>query len=229
MLVVPRVRFDNIDSSSVEFLFLSKENELFLAEELAKMLNAYNQNERVSVLCKKIAKNTDAVIKQRLYSAAPKSLAYKWETKQADVLTLLSNHNKAFLLEIYKNIITNPSSWDENFYSHADWNYSESSWVEGWKPEDLFLSSKKNRENGYWKDFEAGVPVNFGSNDQVFDNRINMRYKSSAYSQKYNGIIPTWQGKRSRPYENTAEGFQNLGHEDRRVQGNRGYDMSSFY
>lgn len=229
MLVVPRVRIDNWDSNSVEFLFLGKENELFLAEELEKMLNAYNQNEKIAVLCKKIAKNTDAVIKQRIYNFAPKSLGYKWETKKSNVLTLLSNHNKSFLLEIYKNIITNPSSWDKNFYAHEDWNYSESSWIEGWKPEDLFLSSKKNRANGYWKDFEVGTPVNFGSNDQVFDNRVNMRYKSSAYSQKYNGMIPSWQGKRSRPYENTAEGFQNLGNEDRRVQRNKGYDMSSFY
>lgn len=163
-------------------------------------------------------------------------IPYKEDIIVSNPIQQLHILNKSFLLKTSKNIVQNPEMLVPRFNainpetgadeSNIEWDYTSESYADGvWKPEHLFTNSNRNRDNPYWIPLEVNYYANSDSTGP------GHRYYSKQYSttQRTRSQFPRWQSSvDDRPQEREAnESLREGGISDRRVQRNRGYNMTA--
>ena len=168
----------------------------------------------------------------------------------SNTIQQLHSLNREFMMKSARNIIMSPemivagfNSWNlETGENEADieYDYNYESWGHGvWKPEDLFMNSKRNKRNPQWSPLQVSVysdPDSKGAGHRYYtstgptkyaDNKIPQKQNLYAATQRTRSQFPRWQ----RPSENenyerrVGESLREGGMSDRRVQRNHGYNM----
>jgi hypothetical protein len=144
--------------------------------------------------------------------------------------------NRDFLLKSSRNIIQCPEMIMPRFFainpetgadeSKVEYDYTSESYADGtWHPEHLFTNSQRNHANPYW------IPVETSFYTDPDEKGPGHRYYSKQYAatQRTRSQFPRWQySAEDTPLETDIdEALREGGHSDRRVQRNRGYNMSS--
>lgn len=151
--------------------------------------------------------------------------------------------NKSFLIKTSKNIILSPEMLIHRFNAinpetgvyegNVQYDYTSESYADGvWRPEMLFTNSQRNRETPYWSETEVSYYSDAdGPNGFAGKQRLGHRYYSPEYSatQHTRSQFPRWQysGDYRRQDRGDSGSLREGGDSDRRVQGNRGYNMSN--
>lgn len=163
-------------------------------------------------------------------------LPYPEDVVVINPIQQLHHVNRDFLLKTSKNIIQCPTMLVPRFFSinpetgedesKIEYDYTSESYSDGvWKPEDLFLNSNRNRGNPYWEPVEVNYYANPDSKGP------GHRYNSKQYSatKRTRSQFPRWQySVEDKPIERrSGESLREGGNSDRRVQRNRGYNMSN--
>ncbi|MEM3062011.1 MAG: hypothetical protein QW303_00505 [Nitrososphaerota archaeon] len=138
--------------------------------------------------------------------------------------------NKRFIYETAISIIASPFLLDspgcKNFEnSKAEWDYDESSWIDGWHPEHLFTNSSRNRKAGYWFPWSGLPGTYFDSNPEA--QGLGHRYNRKVYHENEFNQFPRWQDLRRQVERDINESLREGGISDRRVLRPSGYNMSS--
>jgi hypothetical protein len=230
-------------------LFLSPENQSYLAGVLYRLItnpeyvhwqleqahDSFPVDQAARLSAAFASKKTfleDSI--EELIEMAP--LPYKEDIVVVNPIQQLHVFNKDFLVKTARNIIQSPEMLIPRYYatnpetgadeSGVEYDYNSESYADGtWHPEHLFTNSQRNRDHPYWEPIEVNV---YSDNDST---GVGHRYYSKQYSQtqRTRSQFPRWQYSVSdAPYERCIdETLSEGGISDRRVQRNRGYNMSS--
>jgi len=163
-------------------------------------------------------------------------IPYKEDIVVSNPVQQLHLLNKDFLLKTSKNIIQNPEMLVPRFTainpetgadeSNIEYDYTCESYADGvWRPESLFMNSKRNRDSPAWIPLET----NYYSNDDSSGPGHRYYSKQYATTQRTKSQFPRWQySVDDTPLEREVnESLREGGISDRRVQRNRGYNMSA--
>jgi hypothetical protein len=253
VLVIPRKLRENIDKNGnivatsvyngwvLKKLFFLPENIAYLRDELAQVLiNKKYVEDKLLPDSKYSADFIISKFKENLYkifytinTAVENYPIPKFEDLQYDMPILqLSELNKNFINTVSLTYINNPSTLVPDFdridpdtlvEKFGQYDYDSSSWVNGWKPEDLFLNNAENRKSPYWTPYS--VNLDGSGNDKTGVNNI---YDRPIYGNR--GRFPYWQvTPQHRHYDrdNQDMTYNYGGIADNAVQTTRGYDMTS--
>lgn len=228
-------------------LFRTEENKLYLIRELYSLLTNFkyvfdNLPESIFNNVKYTRKILNVTISKKYFIDNMMNrlleiykLPYNEEIPMQNPVLQLSSVNLNFLVETSKNIIGNISNLDplsnrvneNNTIELGEYDYDPSSYSDGvWRPEDLFINCKRNRDNPYWKPLEVNI-----YSDPLLPENYNMvghKYNNPIYG-KTKSQIPQWQStvnNREYDYDNSL-GLRDGGNDDRRTQRPSGYNTAN--
>jgi|ERR1700678_297200 len=257
-------------------LFYTKENQIYLANELYSLitnksyildnLDDYDNNQssvkrdgKVKTIIKAFI-NKKSFIDRIIFNLIKSHpIPFIEDLSILNPVQQLHSVNLDFLVKSSKNIIQSPQNLEINInninpdtykYESVEYDYDPSSYNSGvWKPEDLFVNCKRNKENPYWIPLEVNIysdPYATGTghiyNDILYNgtNCKNISNKQCTNSTNYSNIksngknvknysqFPGWQTTvNKRFYDRGVDGLRDGGLDDRRVQSPSGYNMYS--
>ena len=253
VLIIPKTLKENIDKDgnikatsmyngwSLKKLFLIPQNIDYLRDELAQVLvNKKFVSDKMTPDSKYSADFIVSQFGENLYKIfftirtlvegypIPKfeDLPYKMPILQ------LSELNKAFINTTALTYINKPEILVPDFdridpdtlvKKVGQYDYDSSSWVNGWKAEDLFMNNEQNRKSPYWTPYEVSLDGNGN-----YKTGVNNIYDRPVYGSR--GKFPVWQvTPQHRHYdrENQEMTYNYGAIADYSVQTNRGYDMTA--
>lgn len=255
VLVIPRKLKENIDQTgkikatseyngwTLKKLFLLPENIVYLRDELAQVLvNEKFVNDKMVPDIQYTANFLVSQFRENLYKIfyTINTLVEQYPIPKFEDLPYnlpilqLSELNKAFINTTSLTYINKPEILVPDFdridpdtlvKKFGQYDYDSSSWVNGWKPEDLFVNNAENRKSPYWTSYR--VALDGQGNDKTGVNNI---YDRPVYNNAKNGRFPYWQvTPQHRHYDrdNQDMTYNYGGIADNAVQTNRGYDMTA--
>jgi hypothetical protein len=172
-------------------------------------------------------------------------LPYDEDIQVDNPVVQLHHLNKSFIQQTSLNFIQNPDAILPRYYainpdtgadeSSSEYGYNAESYSDGtWHPEHLFTNSARNKDNPYWIPLQVSFvsgPEETGLGHRYYDKDMSSRSRTGAVyskSQRTRSQFPRWQdaGARRQYETDQADSFREIRGE-RRVQTNRGYDMTA--